>query len=441
MAGKVWNISPWQGPTRIKGVAHTYYSPKFQRWITRSWPSTAGAFGPVRSIAVDSFTRTVKLIKQMTGEDRQAAVDLSAHTPYLTRDLLFKACQGTLLQFTDSEGRFWMSTRIAIQAIQPMLDSISPTPGAMLVRGQGFWDFVAPPADARVLLFDTATTLPAWSTFEDAIQVLLDSIATDKGALLVRDDAGWVAFAPGTAGDFLQTFGAGALPQWIAIPPPGPSPGDDVIAAFTAVPVHPGFDPDFIGTAVTLGSNNKTLLPTSGTPYNYYYGTTARYSGKWYLEMATTNISFNSVGFSTVNSRMMDDTLGSPGLLGAKLRGQVGWASDGTVKTGGGITEGNVKTISTIQTFANNNVLGMAIDITNKLAWFRTGTGNWNNSGAANPATGVGGIDVRWLFAGASTTMIVPAGTQGSIGTVTMHQISTDMVNGPPSGFSPWSGI
>ena len=40
------------------------------------------------------------------------------------------------------------------------------------------------------------------------------------------------------------------------------------------------------------------------------------------------------------------------------------------------------------------NITSLAVDIDNKLIWFRVNGGNWNASGTANPATGAGGISI-----------------------------------------------
>lgn len=43
-------------------------------------------------------------------------------------------------------------------------------------------------------------------------------------------------------------------------------------------------------------------------------------------------------------------------------------------------------------------IIGIAIDVSAKLIWFRVApSGNWNNSGTANPATGTGGISFSAL--------------------------------------------
>lgn len=40
------------------------------------------------------------------------------------------------------------------------------------------------------------------------------------------------------------------------------------------------------------------------------------------------------------------------------------------------------------------STVGIAVDITAKSIWFRTGSGNWNNTASANPAAGAGGFSI-----------------------------------------------
>lgn len=48
------------------------------------------------------------------------------------------------------------------------------------------------------------------------VQEILDQISTTRGVVLYRGLLGWAALAPGAAGEFLQTAGAGADPVWAA---------------------------------------------------------------------------------------------------------------------------------------------------------------------------------------------------------------------------------
>lgn len=48
------------------------------------------------------------------------------------------------------------------------------------------------------------------------VQEILDQITTTQGSIVYRNASDWVALAPGTAGQFLKTNGAGADPAWAA---------------------------------------------------------------------------------------------------------------------------------------------------------------------------------------------------------------------------------
>jgi hypothetical protein len=49
-----------------------------------------------------------------------------------------------------------------------------------------------------------------------ALSSVLDGISSTRGTILYRGASGWTALAPGTAGNVLQTGGAGADPSWVA---------------------------------------------------------------------------------------------------------------------------------------------------------------------------------------------------------------------------------
>jgi hypothetical protein len=53
-------------------------------------------------------------------------------------------------------------------------------------------------------------------TISANVQAILDVISSTQGAILFRGATDWQALAPGTAGQFLQTAGAGADPAWAA---------------------------------------------------------------------------------------------------------------------------------------------------------------------------------------------------------------------------------
>ena len=54
------------------------------------------------------------------------------------------------------------------------------------------------------------------------------------------------------------------------------------------------------------------------------------------------------------------------------------------------------------------NVIGMAVDLTARLIWFRVApAGNWNTNASYNPATGIGGVDIS-AIAGALFPLYSP---------------------------------
>lgn len=73
-----------------------------------------------------------------------------------------------------------------------------------------------------------------------------------------------------------------------------------------------------------------------------------------------------------------------------------------------------------------------------KLGWIRSGSGTWNGSGTADPATGTGGQDLSGAKA-----FHFPPGLTGFFSTYigqgyTMLTRPADFLQTPPAGFSPW---
>jgi hypothetical protein len=92
--------------------------------------------------------------------------------------------------------------------------------------------------------------------------------------------------------------------------------------------------------------------------------------------------------------------------------------------------------IASFLTPANGNWNGMAVDLDHLTYWIRNATtsGQWNGSGAANPATNVGGFV---LPAGSYVPVSVFGGTSGTAGTVqTANFGASAFVGAVPSGFT-----
>jgi hypothetical protein len=217
------------------------------------------------------------------------------------------------------------------------------------------------------------------------------------------------------------------------------SSSDPSISFWTTVPASPGWDSQFIGTTIPLTNSNKTATPASSIPYNYAYANVAKTGGKAYFEMAPGSTSFTALGLAGPRGHLVDNGIGSPGLFGTAIPGQIGWAADGTVKTCG-IKEGSVGTLTTIATWTSANRLSFAIDLDNALLWLRVDAGNWNNNAANNPATGVGGISVPHLFGG-GPRMAWPGGNLGAAVAYNLYLKTADFTQAVPAGFGSWSGL
>lgn len=123
-------------------------------------------------------------------------------------------------------------------------------------------------------------------TISAKVQEILDQISTTRGVVLYRGVAGWVALAPGTAGQFLQTNGAGADPAWAT--PSGGGGGMGPQGLLSALPPDPatftlvGANPGGSTTAYVAGSYFNLTLPAGAAlsakytktlpaaPYNIY---------------------------------------------------------------------------------------------------------------------------------------------------------------------------
>jgi hypothetical protein len=80
-------------------------------------------------------------------------------------------------------------------------------------------------------------------------------------------------------------------------------------------------------------------------------------------------------------------------------------------------------------TFTANDLVTVAVDVGARLWWYKVGSGNYNNNGAANPATGVGGFALHFIgdvFAGLV------------LSNVAVIAISFLPEQTPPSGYSTW---
>jgi hypothetical protein len=163
VTGKIRGLPQAPGVVRIKGSHMSYYSPFYQRWITRAWPKGNGRDTPRRAAARADFKDAVQKIKFSAPEMWEAAQEWARNSPYLARDVLMAASMGTLAEITMSDGTTYVSLRVTNRTVQQLLDSIGSQPGTMLVRTVDEWQALIPGTAGQVLTLRADSGLPDWA--------------------------------------------------------------------------------------------------------------------------------------------------------------------------------------------------------------------------------------------------------------------------------------
>jgi len=181
--------------------------------------------------------------------------------------------------------------------------------------------------------------------------------------------------------------------------------------------VYDTFNPADI-VNVLLSNGNLTVTGKVGT--GGARGSKAISAGKNYFEGKLTAIINNSqaLGVCTAAAAL------------ATINGNTTGAA--SITRLGVIFVNNVNTGVSLGTRAVNDVLGVVVDTTARLIWFRVApVGNWNNSGTADPATGIGGLSISALSGG--LYVLASTGTTAN-DAVTMNFGASAFVGAVPAG-------
>lgn len=171
---------------------------------------------------------------------------------------------------------------------------------------------------------------------------------------------------------------------------------------------------------VTLSNGNLTAT-ASGAPARAYGNTTV--VGKRHFEWNADAIAvFNGWGITnSVANGWIGDT------------NATGVSSDGAI-----YGQGNFYAAAKGSAVAANDKIICEIDtlVSPAKAWFAVGSGDWNGSPTANPATNTGGIDVSAVLAG-GTGILYVASLMGGVGDAsTVNHGLTTFARTPSSGFT-----
>ena len=181
-------------------------------------------------------------------------------------------------------------------------------------------------------------------------------------------------------------------------------------------------------TAVMLSGGNLIATNTGTTASEQgAKSATGKTSGKYYFEMTFTSI-------TNVPTRRVVG-IGPPASTYSSV--SISATAGSIVNVNGIISSNGVGSIVDLNpgTFAPGAVVGMAIDLDNRRAWFRQSpSGLWNNSATANPATNTEGVTIP---VGTMVPYCTFGGTTGAAGDVTTANFGASAFSGVvPSGFT-----
>ncbi|TCR67890.1 hypothetical protein [Rhizobium sp. BK376] len=173
---------------------------------------------------------------------------------------------------------------------------------------------------------------------------------------------------------------------------------------------------------LTLSDGNLVATSTNAS-YAAVLGSNSQSSGKFYFEFQNVRItdSNSGIGLGTAGTNFASYLGSNAQSVGLEPNGGV-WFNGHQIGTASAVPVGATVSI--------------ALDVTNKLIWFQTNSGLWNNSSAANPATGVGGFSVS----GIGSSVLYPAAIwREALGTTQIAMTSASWISVAPSGFGPWA--
>jgi hypothetical protein len=149
--------------------------------------------------------------------------------------------------------------------------------------------------------------------------------------------------------------------------------------------VGPGFDPALTSGAINLTNSNRTAtISTSGSFEAAFVNTPV--TGAAYFEIQLNSSITGSINFGLA----VAGTATSGVQLGAAANTMSYNPFDGSVGA-------NSALIGTAAVAGSGDVIRFAINRNTNLMWVAVNGGNWNNSGTANPSTGVGGFSITAL--------------------------------------------
>ena len=140
--------------------------------------------------------------------------------------------------------------------------------------------------------------------------------------------------------------------------------------------------------AATFSEGNNQIVIASGTK-TYATGTMGVSAGKWYWEVEMDAYSGSSDDYQAVGICDRVSTSNNTDSYAAGYPANFVYTSEGTFKE-----SGTTNTIATVDSYAPNDIVGVALDLDNNKLYFSK-NGTWQDSGdPTSGATGTGAMDV-----------------------------------------------
>jgi len=186
---------------------------------------------------------------------------------------------------------------------------------------------------------------------------------------------------------------------------------------------------DGVSLAVTLSNGNLTATHANNSSTAGARSTAIKASGKYYFEVTVgqhnaSSSSRDCCGILLSTSSNYNDMLST----GTNCSLAMYWS--------GAVFSNNVNSGKSLGAIVTGDVVGCAIDLDNRKAWFRKNGGNWNGLaiGSENPATNTGGAVIA---AGSYSPAVAFNWVTGDSQTANFGQSA--FAAAAPSGFSNWS--
>ena len=141
----------------------SYWSPQ-HGWITRSWQRPAKVPRTAKQIAAaKQFTQATQLVKHIPVTLQEWAMTATKDTVWTWKDFIISMMYGRALEVHTADGQVWKGIRIVSEEIQAALDTITTTPGAMLIRTATGWGALVPGPAREVITSNGPSALPDYA--------------------------------------------------------------------------------------------------------------------------------------------------------------------------------------------------------------------------------------------------------------------------------------